>query len=111
MLGGGTESEQHIAGFDGEVGEGIEEEPEESDLRGAAGWKMYRFVRKRDRSLGRVGTRWLGGMTAGDEEKKGLGRHTHTFCSTTYIVDHTQRHRWLRLAAGRHHLWASRNCV
>ncbi len=34
MLGGGPESEQDVAGFDREVGEGIEEEPEQGDLGG-----------------------------------------------------------------------------
>ena len=96
MLGGGTESEQYIAGFDGEVGEGIEEEPEESDLRGAAGWKMCRlwFVLRQD-----------------ERGKKGEGGAVRHFLLTAYLVDHTQRHRWLRLAAGRHHFLPSRICV
>jgi len=34
VLGGGAEGEQDIAGFDEEVGEGIEEEPEQGDLGG-----------------------------------------------------------------------------
>ncbi len=37
VLGGGTESEEDVPGFDGEVGEGIEEEPEKRDLRGVVG--------------------------------------------------------------------------
>ncbi len=32
VLGGGAESEKHKAGFDGEVGEGIEDEPYQRDL-------------------------------------------------------------------------------